>query len=127
MIELIAFILLIIRITALYFIHKVVKTQLYLMKHPIDPEITGYRKTLFWLTIGLAGSNIIPIIFDVFIVLKESGIIWEEVSSTPILIAYAISNALAALLAAVLISRIYRNAILVDESHKSSDHTLMND
>lgn len=124
--EYIALALLIVRVVAVYFIMKVLKTQRYLMRHPIDEEITGYRKTLYYLTIGLLGSNIIPILFDIFIIFKESGLL-ENMSSTPILILYTVSNALAALLAAYLISKIYSQAVLVDETHKKSDHTLMND
>lgn len=127
MIELLALILLAIRFKALHLIYQVVQKQLHLMKHPIDPEVTGYRKTLYYLTLLLAGSNIIPIIFDIFIFLKGTGIVFATVSSQPLLIIYTVSNALAALLAAILISKIYRNAVLVDKSHEESDHTLMND
>lgn len=125
--EYIAAILLTIRIMTLYFIFKVLRTQRELMTRPIDAEITGYRKKLYYLTLGLLGSNVIPIIFDTFIIFKESGLVWADVSSTPVLILYAISNALATLLAAYLIAKIYSDALQVDESHKKSDHTLMND
>lgn len=125
--EYIAALLLLVRIVCVYFIMKVLKTQRELMKRPIDAEITGYRRTLFYLTLGLLGSNIVPIIFDTFIIFKESGIAWSDLSSTPFLIVYTVSNAFAALLAAFLISKIYSQAVAVDETHTQSDHTLMND
>lgn len=126
MVESTAFILLIIRIISVYYLYGVIKKQLDLMKRPIDPEITGYRKSLLWLTVGLAGSNIIPIVFDVTVFLRELGIL-SILTLQPILIAYTASNALAALLAVFILARIYRDAVLVDETHKQSDHTLMND
>lgn len=98
------------------------------MSRPIDAEINGFRKHLYYLTLALALSNFIPIAFDIFIAAKEVSIAdLEHVSSTPFIVAYAISNTLAAVLAGVLIERIYRNALEVDESHTKSDHTLMND
>lgn len=127
MIELLALFLLALRLVATGFLLNVLKKQRELMKRPIDTEITGFRRNLYYLTLGLAGSNILPIIFDLFIITKGMGFIWFTVSTTEFLIVYTISNAAAALLAAVLVQKIYRNALTVDESHKSSDHTLMND
>lgn len=125
--EIVAGILLILRIAAVHFIVKVLRTQRELMKRPIDAEISSYRKTLHLLTLGLLGSNIIPILFDTFIILKESGIAFTEMSSTPFIVLYALSNAGASLLAGYLVAKIYSQAVLVDETHKQSDHTLMND
>lgn len=125
--EYIAAILLTIRIITLHFIFKVLRTQRELMTRPIDAEITGYRKKLYYFVLGLLGGGVMLVIFDTFIIFKESGVVWVDVSSTLILIFYAVSNALAALLAAYLIAKIYSGALQVDESHKKSDHTLMND
>lgn len=127
MIELLALFLLALRFAATGFLLNVLKKQRELMKRPIDREISGFRRNLFYLTLGLAGSNVLPIIFDLFIITKGMGFIWFTISTTEFLVAYTISNALAALLAAVLVQRIYRNALQVDESHIASDHTLMND
>jgi hypothetical protein len=128
MIELIALILLMLRVTATGFLLNVLKKQRKLMTRPIDAEINGFRKHLYYLTLGLAGSNALPIVFDAFIIAKGLGVpALSDVSSQPLIVAYAISNAAAALLAAILVQKIYRNALEVDESHKSSDHTLMND
>lgn len=127
MIELLALFLLALRLTATGFLLNVLKKQRKLMKRPIDTEITGFRKNLYFLTLGLAGSNLLPILFDIFILTKGMGFIWFTVSTTQFLIAYTLSNASAALLAAILVQKIYRNALTIDESHISSDHTLMND
>lgn len=127
MIELLALFLLALRLAATGFLLNVLKKQRALMKRPIDTEITGFRRNLYYLTLGLAGSNVLPIIFDLFIITKGMGFIWFTISTTEFLVAYTISNALAALLAAVLVQRIYRNALHVDETHVKSDHTLMND
>ena len=127
MIELLALFLLALRLAATGFLLNVLKKQRALMKRPIDTEITGFRRNLFYLTLGLAGSNVLPIVFDLFIITKGMGFIWQTVTTTQFLIAYIISNASAALLAAILIQRIYRNALHVDETHVKSDHTLMND
>lgn len=135
MIELLAFILLVLRLIATHFLIRVLKAQWELMKRPLashartlvdEQDIISYRKQLFYLTLALAGSNLLPIIFDLFIMTKGIGIIWFTVTTTEFLIVYTISNALAALLAAVLIYRIYRNALEVDQHHETSDHTLMN-
>lgn len=126
-ITILAFALLIIRMASLAYFFGVIKKQRALMKHPIDPEITGYRKTLHYLTVALAASNIPPIIFDIFMISKGVGVAMLTVSTTELLIFYTVTNALSALLASYLIYRIYRNAVLVDETHKSSDHTLMNE
>ena len=135
MIELLAFILLVLRLIATHFLIRVLKAQWELMKRPLssharslvdEQDIIAYRKQLFYLTLALAGSNLLPIVFDLFIMTKRIGIIWFTVTTTEFLIVYTISNALAAILAAVLIFRIYRNALEVDQTHPSSDHTLMN-
>lgn len=126
MIEILALFLLTLRLIATGFLLNVLKKQRELMRRPIDNEITGFRRNLHYLTLGLAGSNVLPIILDIFIVLKGTGVIWVTVSSRQLFIAYVVSNALAALLAAVLIQRIYRNALQVDETHDKSEHTLMN-
>lgn len=127
MIEILALILLLIRLVSIWVLVKVIRIQQDLMARPIDEEITTFRKHLYWLTLGLAGSNIIPIILDVFLILKGMGVIWTTASSLPLLVVYTCSNAFAGLLAAFLVFRIYRNAIRVDETHRKSDHTLMND
>lgn len=127
MIELLALFLLALRLIATGFLLNVLKKQRELMKRPIDTEITGFRRNLYYLTLGLAGSNMLPIIFDVFIITRGMGFVWFTISTTEFLIAYTVSNAAAALLAAVLVQRIYKNALQVDESHVTSDHTLMND
>lgn len=127
-ITILAFVLLILRFMASYLLIKVVKTQRSLMKRPIDQEITAFRKDLHSLTIALALSNIPAIIMDAFFVLKGLGFtLFSEVTNTSMLVFYTTSNALSALLAAILISRIYRNALVVDKTHAGSDHVLMND
>lgn len=127
MITALAFILLILRLVATYLLVGVIKSQRELMKRPIDEEIKGFRRDLHWLTIALMLSNIPAIILDVFFIFKGVGWAWTVASNEPILIFYTISNAVSAMLAAVLISKIYRDALRVDQTHPTSDHTLMND
>lgn len=135
MIELLAFILLILRFIAVHFLIRVLKVQWELMKRPLvsharslvdEQDIISYRKQLFYLTLALTGSNLLPIIFDLFILTDEAGFTWFTVSATGFFMAYTIANALSALLAAILVFRIYRNALEVDQTHAKSDHTLMN-
>lgn len=134
-ITLLALALLLLRLTATGYLLKVLKAQWELMRLPVDKrvvtlvdeqDIIKYRKQLFYLTLALAGSNLLPIIFDIYILIDGMGFIWLTVSTRQFLIAYTISNALSAVLAAYLIKQIYKNALEVDKSHAESDHTLMN-
>lgn len=105
------------------------------MRRPIDKrvmdlveaeDIIKYRKELFYLTLALAASNLLPIVFDMYIISDELGHTWFNITNLQFLIIYTLSNALAAVLGAFLINKIYRNALEVDSSHPDSDHTLMN-
>lgn len=119
----VATVLMVSRIVATVYLVKVMRTQLSLMKRPIDAEITGFRNTLFLLTLALAGSNLLPIVFDATLIANSFGYM---ISFIPLEV-YRLSNALAAALAAALVYKIYRNATTVDTNHEESDHTLMND
>lgn len=131
----VATILLLIRLASSWFLFRVLVAQRELMKRPIDSRVVSvleaddiikYRRQLFYLTLALAGSNLLPIVFDLYIILDELGYTWTSFTVTQFLFVYTTSNALAALLGAFLIFKIYRNALEVDHSHENSDHTLMN-
>lgn len=135
MILLIAAILLVLRVIATGVLAKVLIAQRELMRRPIDRRVTDlleaediikYRKELFYLTLALAGSNFLPMVFDLYLISDELGITWFNITTFQFLVIYTLSNALAAVLGAFLISKIYRNALQVDSSHPDSDHTLMN-
>lgn len=119
--------LLVLRITATGLLVRVMKTQLSLMKRPIDTEIAGFRKSLFFLTLALALSNILPIVFDTAIIVDTLGVFGYSIDLDYYLLIYTLSNALGAVLASFLVYRIYKDALTVDESHSDSDHTLIND
>lgn len=135
MILIVAIVLLALRVIATAFLTRVLITQWELMRRPIDKRITDlveaediikYRKELFYLTLALAGSNLLPIVFDLYLISDEFGLAWFNITTFQFLVVYTLSNALAAVLGAFLINKIYRNALEVDTSHPDSDHTLMN-
>lgn len=135
MILTVAIVLLLLRVIATLFLAKVLVIQRELMRRPIDKrvmdlveaeDIIKYRKELFYLTLALAASNLLPIVFDMYIISDELGHTWFNITNLQFLIIYTLSNALAAVLGAFLINKIYRNALEVDSSHPDSDHTLMN-
>lgn len=123
--EIIAFTLLILRITASYFLFKVLKIQVDLLRRPIKVdeasyneqdiiEVWNFRRRLHFITIALFVGNFVPITLDALVVLQWLGV-FEGFRTTPVLIVYAISNAVTMLLAAILINSIYRLAIQTKE------------
>lgn len=134
MIEILALALLILRLVAMGILATVLKKQWDLMQRPakildgyIENDVVRFRKHLFFLTLALAGSNLLPIAFDLFIIFDGLVFAWFTFTITEFLIVYTVSNTLSAVLAAWLIYKIYSDALTVDESHNESDHQLLND
>lgn len=134
MILIVAVTLLVLRVAATTLLVKVLVAQRELMRRPIDKRVTDiveaediikYRKELFYITMALASSNLLPIVFDLYIISDELGIAWFSITTVQFLILYTMANALGAVLAAFLINKIYRNALEVDSSYPDSEHTLI--
>lgn len=68
-----------------------------------DPNVWDFRRTLHYMTIVVALGNLVPIAIDVVAIIGPSRTFWLGVL-------YAISNAITALFAAVLIHKMYRLA-----------------
>lgn len=121
----IASILLLIRIVASVFLWKVLKIQVDLLRRPIKVDeamyneqdivdVWNFRKFLHYTTIALFVGNFIPIILDALVVLQWFGV-FDGFRTRPVLIIYAISNAVTMLLAAILINSIYKLAVETKE------------
>lgn len=102
-IKLLAATLLIGRLVALWYLYKVVKIQLNLLKLPTDPDVWDFRKTLHYLTVAFALGNVVPIIIDLVTIIGPERPFWLGVT-------YAISNTTTALIGAILIHKLYRLA-----------------
>jgi len=125
MTEITAFTLLLLRVAASIFLWKVLKIQIDLLRKPIklDEEIYNeqdiidvwnFRRRLHYIPIALFVGNFVPIVLDSLVVIRWFGIL-DSVRTTPVLIVYAISNAVTMLLAAILINSIYKLAIETKE------------
>lgn len=123
MTEIIAGTLLILRLVAVHYLFRVLKIQIRLLRRPIDPCIWDFRRKLHYMTVALLLGNVLPIILDSLVVLRGFGVL-EFVRTSPLLITYAISNALIGFIAATLIYRIYKLANedddIVDDLEKRS-------
>lgn len=123
--EVVAFILLVLRIAGSVFLFQVLKKQIELLRRPIkaDPSqyneddvmnVWNFRRNLHYITIALFVGNFIPIVLDSLVVLQGLGFL-ENVRTSPVIIVYAVSNAVTMLLAAILINSIYKLAIHTEE------------
>jgi len=101
--RIIATILLIERLIALYFILSVVTRQRRLMK--IVDDVSALRKVMFGLSMAMLGMQIVPIVIDI------AGIIEPYLKATsvprPLGVAYALSNATFSIIASVMLWLIY--------------------
>lgn len=114
MIGIIAAILLTIRVIAVRKLYKVLKTQIELLRRPIDPEVWEFRRSLHYMTLALLVGNILPIVLDFLVVLDELGWI-AHYRTIFVITAYAISNAVMMLIAVTMIKRMYDLANQADE------------
>lgn len=106
-IEIIALILLLMRIGSGVFILIVMKKQWELLKVPIEPHLMRFRMVLFALSLAIFIGNIIPVIID-------AATLFFDTTRPPFLsvtsVSYAMSNAITALLSAYFIHTLYRIA-----------------
>lgn len=92
------------RLITLYYLGRVLKTQVKLLRMPIeDPNVWDFRKTLHYMTIVVALGNLVPIAIDLVSIFGPTRPFWLGVL-------YAISNVITALFAAILIHKMYRLA-----------------
>lgn len=124
-IHLYAAILLFFRAVSLGLIGIVIKRQLELFKLKIDPEISSYRKRLFYLSITIFVGNLIPAAIDVLTLTDTLTRASQTISGASLV--YTGAWVATSTLMALLIHSLYRMSHKVDESHTESDHTLMND
>jgi hypothetical protein len=108
--EVIAGVLLIIRLIGSAYLVKVIKVQLKLLRVPavdergnVDEGTMKFRQTLTRMTFVILLGQVIPILIDILAMVNGSVPAWLG-------IVYAISNAFTALTAAVLIWRLYEMA-----------------
>lgn len=120
--RIIAGLLLIERMIALYFILSVVARQRRIM-HIVD-DVSSLRKVMFGLSLAMLGMQIVPIIIDIF------GIIEPSLKTTavprPLGVAYAFSNATFSIVASIMLWLIYEtidrdNIKLLKENHDLKD------
>lgn len=110
MTEMLAATLLILRLIGVAYLVRVLKIQIKLLRKPIDdPEIWDFRRTLHYITVALTVGNLVPIILDSLVVLQGIGKL-DYVRTRPVLLVYAGTNAVIALLAAIMIHKLYRLA-----------------
>lgn len=111
-IQIIAAILLIIRIFSIVFMSSVIRKQFRLFKLPIREEVRMFRVVLFILAIVILIGNAIPVIVDTVTLLTD-------VPRSPFLshlsVTYALSNAITSLSSSLLIWFLYR---ISEDSHR---------
>lgn len=107
-IKYLAAILLALHIVSGYFIALVLLRQWQLFKQPIDHTLRNYRRVLFALSSVIFLGNLNPIIIDLQTIIIGPG------SRPPVLqaisISYAVSNAVVAMISAILIYILYKMA-----------------
>lgn len=124
-IKIYAAILLVARIASMILMALVLKRQLQLFKLPIDKEIRHYRIILFLLALAIFVGNIVPASIDLLTITEV--LVRSTQTVNGVSLWYTLAWVITSLLSAVLIFWLYRMSHNVDESHKESDHTLMND
>lgn len=113
-IELLALILLVLHLGSVVYIGGVLRKQWRLLKVPIYPEIKRFRRVLFTLSAIILIGNAIPIFVDLVTILTNNSL-GRTPSVKPISFAYAMSNALTALVSAYLIHTLYKLAASTKE------------
>jgi hypothetical protein len=105
-IRLLAVMLLIGRLTSLFFVVGVIRLQIKLMRAKAFPELRPLRRILFAMSIVFMTGTIIPIIIDVLTLLPiETG---RATAPSAIGVAYVLSNNFAALISSMLLWGIYK-------------------
>jgi hypothetical protein len=107
-------VLFILHLVASGFMFSVIRKQLGLFKKYIDPELRGFRLTLFLLSVSIFMGNLVPLTIDLLNALGDSP---DEVPFGRIL--YISTNAIVAVISAGLIWSMYRmaakTAVIVEE------------
>lgn len=120
--RIIADILLIERLVALYFIISVVKRQRRLM-HVVD-DVGTLRKVMYGLSLSMLGMQFVPILIDIVGIIEPS--LKTPTIPRPLGVAYALSNATFSIIASVMLWLIYEvidrdNIKLLKENHDLKD------
>jgi len=119
--KLLAFVLLVMHIASAVYIFTVLRKQARLLMLPIDTYLKHFRMALFALSAAIFVGNIIPIVIDVLTLLVP---INRPVSVSFVSLAYALSNALTALVSAYLIHMLYRLAANEKQITDYTQHSL---
>ena len=112
----IAFILLVTRLTSVVFIVLVLIRQIKLFKLPIESHLVSFRMAMFSLNLVTLVGSIIPIYADFYYAFIHQGS--GEIN---IIVAYAVSNALVYLAGSVLVWKIYMIASKEIEEKEDTD------
>jgi hypothetical protein len=106
-IKTLAIMLLIGHFGSVFFISFVIKRQLGLFRIPTVKALRHFRRTLFYLSMGIFLGNMIPITIDALTLFVNTG---RPQHVRGISIAYAMSNAIIELLSAYLVWKLYKLA-----------------
>ena len=127
-IQVIAIFLLIARLISVIFIAVVLRLQWRLFKSSIDfslvPNLSNFekkrvylaRKVLFALALAVFLGNMVPIVIDTITIFNDN--LGRPTALQIISVAYAASNALTAMLSAILVWALYRIAGLTSAEEK---------
>lgn len=113
-IRILALVFLIGRLIAVSYLISVLRTQIALLRLPIEPEIWDFRKTLHYMTIVLALSNVLPIILDAYSVFKVDDLLAGD-RPAALSLAYTTSNVITAIIASLLVHKLYELARNTEE------------
>lgn len=110
-VQILAALLLLGRLFVVWIMGKVIRKQRKLLSMPLQDEmyienlaqVKAFRNTLHYLALGIFFSNLMPLVLDVAVVLGVD-------RTMPFLVAYAVSNCLYAVTAAIMIYKMYQLA-----------------
>lgn len=106
-IAIIAFILLIMRLISAGFILSVLRKQWRLLHKPIDADLRLFQRILFAMSVIIFLGNGVPIVIDTITLFVETS---RPAKLAALSISYALSNALTAMVSAILIWLMYKIA-----------------
>lgn len=120
--RIIAGILLLERLVALYFILSVVARQRRLL-HVVD-DVGTLRKVMYGLSLSMLGMQFVPILIDIVGIIEPT--VKAAAVPRPLGVAYALSNATFSIIASVMLWLIYEvidrdNIKLLKENHDLKD------
>lgn len=106
-IVIIAFILLVMRLISAGFMLSVLRKQWKSLKKPIDKDLVVFQRILFGMSVIIFLGNAVPIVIDTVTLFVETS---RPDQLAALSVSYALSNALTAMMSAILIWFMYRIA-----------------